>query len=281
MQRYGRIFTGYWTSPDIIELPLPSKLIGAYLLTCHHGNMLGCFRLPIAYAVEDLREGFETVSEGFRNLSEKDFLTYDSDLSWVLIRKFLKWNPIDNPNQGKAAAKLVEQVPRNSSVYELLVRILKDNPANFPEGFLNGLETVSEPYRNQQPQPQPQPQLQPELKNFAHVSDEPSAGAVFHLPLKDGSEYGLQSDLYAEFCKAYPAVKVMEQLPAMRAWLLSNPGKRKTCSGIKAFINRWLSRERDKPDGASRNRSPRAESFAAIDYQKSYGLAPGEHVGLI
>lgn len=161
MQRYGRLFTGFWTSPDIVGQPVETKLLGAHLLSSPHGNMIGCFRVPVAYVVEDLRMGSETVSKGFRNLSEKGFLTYDSGLSWVLIRKFLKWNPIENPNQGKAAAKLFEQVPQNSSVYAPLVQMLKENPANFPSDLLNRLETLPEPFLNPHPHPQPQPQLEP------------------------------------------------------------------------------------------------------------------------
>jgi hypothetical protein len=72
-QRYGRIHINYWTSPDIIGLSPETKLIGAYILTCPHGNMIGCFRLPIAYVVDDLAMGYEAVSEGFRNLCDKGF----------------------------------------------------------------------------------------------------------------------------------------------------------------------------------------------------------------
>lgn len=169
MQRYGRVYTGYWTSPDIIGLPVETKCVGAYLLSCHHGNMIGCFRLPAAYVVEDLRMSSGTVSEGFRNLCEKGFLTYDSDLSWVLIRRFLKWNPLENPNQGKAAAKLVEQVPQNSSVYADLLQMLQAYPANFPDGFVNRLGTAAEPFRNPHPHPHPHPhpELQDDLVQLA------------------------------------------------------------------------------------------------------------------
>ena len=106
--------------------------------------MIGCYRLPIAYAIEDLRMGSERVSKGFRNLCGKGFVTHDSGLSWVLINKFLKWNPIENPNQGIAASKLVMEVPRNSSVYAPLIEILRVNSRNFPEASLR----VWEPFRN-------------------------------------------------------------------------------------------------------------------------------------
>lgn len=143
--RYGKIFTGFWASPNIADHSADAKLLAAYLLSSPHSNMIGCFRLPLAYAGEDLRMGVERVSEGFRNLSSTGFVTHDSALGWVLINRFLKWNPIENTNQGKAAAKLVSEVPCASSVYAPLVEILRSDPTNFPDGFVNGLATVSKP----------------------------------------------------------------------------------------------------------------------------------------
>lgn len=161
MHRWGRLFSGFWTSPGIVGQPVETKCLGAYLLGCPHGNMLGCFRLPTAYVVEDLRMSFETVSEGFRNLSDNSFLTRDSDLSWVLINRHLKWNPIENPNQGKAAMKLFEQVPVTSSVYAPLVQMLKDYPANFPAELLNRFQTAAEPFRNQEKEKEKDPRQEP------------------------------------------------------------------------------------------------------------------------
>jgi hypothetical protein len=278
-QRYGRIHINYWTSPDIIGLSPETKLIGAYILTCPHGNMIGCFRLPIAYVVDDLAMGYEAVSEGFRNLCDKGFVTHDSAVSWLLISKFLKWNPIDNPNQGKAAAKQVDAVPRNSSVYAPLMQILAANPGNFPEGFLNRLETVGEPYRTLQPQLQPHPH--PEQKDLALISEKPElpAAGVFDLPLNDGSEYAVPKKLFEEYVEAYRGVDVAEQLRGMRVWILSNEKNAKTRGGIKRFMNGWLQKAQDR-DG-SHKRAPRAENFKDIDYAKGYELPDGECVGRI
>lgn len=271
--RYGKLYGCYWTSPDIVSLPIETKAIGAYLLTTEHGNMIGCFRLPIAYAVEDLRISSGTVSKGFENLSERGFIVYDSLLSWVLIKNFLKWNSIENPNQGKAAAKLVNDVPRNSSIYAPLTQILKSNPANFPDGFLNGLETLTEPFRNQeqeqehyqQPQPQPQPQL-------LASSDETSlsAGAtVFDLPLLGNGTYGVPRALLDSYVKAYPGISVMAELEKMHAWLLSNTKKqKKTCNGMTRFMNSWLARaQNDAP--IKRGKNDAARISPAVERQRA------------
>jgi hypothetical protein len=252
--RYGKIFTAYWTSSDIIDLPVETKLFGTYLLTSPHANMVGCYRLPIAYAMDDLKMGSETVSNGFRDRSARGFLTHDSALSWVLIRNFLRWNPIENPNQGKAASKLIEEVPRNSSVYAGLIEVLKANPANFPEGFVNGLETLLEGYRNQQPYPYQKPYQEPDHLSAALVPiaarQEPPA--VIMIPLCDGSEFGVNQNDVDQWNELFPSVDVMQQLRAYKAWALSKPKKRKTRRGIKTSITSWLTTKQDQVGVAQR-----------------------------
>jgi len=41
-------------------------------------------------------------------------------------------------------------------------------------------------------------------------------------------------------------VDVEQALRNMRGWLLNNPKNRKTASGIRRFVNSWLSREQDR-----------------------------------
>jgi hypothetical protein len=295
-QRYGRIHVNYWTSLDIIGLSLETKLVGAYILTCPHGNMIGCFRLPIAYVVDDLGMSCPTVSEGFRNLCDTGFITYDSPLSWVLISKFLKWNPIDNPNQGKAAAKQVHGVPRNSSVYAPLVQMLAANPSNFPEGFLNGLETVAEPYRT--PQPQPQPQLQP----HPHPEQKDLSSSIEKTVKAKASVRRFTADEIETIYKAYPlhvkrtkafeaigkALKTIDDpdpvqylLAIVREFADSPAGKKgEFTPHPSTWFNdkRWLDDRAEwhkKGDDGGNRRAPQSANVADADYS-TWGATDGE-----
>ena len=102
-----------------------------------------------------------------------------------------------------------------------------------------------------------------EEKTFAQsdekaIAPAPAQEAVFDLPLVDKSEFGVPQSLYAEFVKAYPGVDVMSELAKMRLWLISNPRNKKTRSGIRRFMNTWLTRAQDgairKPEGAPARR---------------------------
>jgi len=71
------------------------------------------------------------------------------------------------------------------------------------------------------------------------------AQTVVCLPLNDGTEFPVTEGMASEFSSLYPAVDVAQELRSMRGWLLSNPRNRKTSSGIRRFMNSWLSREQD------------------------------------
>jgi hypothetical protein len=130
--------------------------------------MLGCFRLPIGYIAEDLKWGFESVAKGFNELLGIGFVTRDENTGWLIIHNFLKWNPIENPNQGKSIIRLFEHVPAQSTVYKPLVASLLEHGKYMDEPFLNRLQTLSQAFSNQdqdQKQDQEQDQDQEQEKN--------------------------------------------------------------------------------------------------------------------
>lgn len=181
MREYGRLHTSFWTSEDIKKLGDDGRLLAAYLVTGPHSNMIGAFRLPDAYVAEDLGWTAQRVSEGFRNLFRNGFATHDRVSKWVVVHRYLKWNPIENPNQAKAAVKLFEQIPVTAAKHWIALA-LSEYPdwihASRVERFLNPSATVGEPSRNQdQDQDQEQDQEQdPELR------DEPPAPAPVPVP---------------------------------------------------------------------------------------------------
>ena len=153
MRDFGKICTSMWASLQRSGLRSHSKLLFAYLLSSPHTTMLGCFRLPMAYAVDDLASedfGEREVRRAFAELSSKGLIALDEAFATVLIPTFLRWNPVENPNQGKAIVKLVAQIPAASSVYLGLIDALRANSGNLPKGFPNDLDTLSKGYRNQE-----------------------------------------------------------------------------------------------------------------------------------
>jgi hypothetical protein len=162
MREYGKIHSSFWTSQTIRGMSEDGRTLAAYVLTSPHSNMIGCFRIPPAYVAEDLGWDIGRVSEGFNELFSNDFATIDEASKWLVIHRFLKWNPLENPNVGKAAAKLFDQVPDGCPVKPLLAGALREFGNNFPDEKLNRFETLSKPYRNPEPEPEPLPEPEPE-----------------------------------------------------------------------------------------------------------------------
>ncbi|HOV88042.1 MAG TPA: hypothetical protein PLM79_16925 [Syntrophobacteraceae bacterium] len=188
MRDYGKIYVSFWTSADTSSLSMEAKLLGAYLLSSSHTNMIGCFRLPVQYVCSDLQFASESVLNAFAELSTIGFATYDEKHQWIIIHNFLKWNRIENHNQGKAAMKLAEQIPSRSILNPYMVKSLETFGKHLPEsamkqlrkridggekpcethrepfpegsetvskGFPKGFETVSEPAGNPEGQESP------------------------------------------------------------------------------------------------------------------------------
>lgn len=149
MRDYGTIFTRFWIHKDLKKLDDFPKLLAAYLLTGPHSNSLGCFRLPLGYISEDLERPFETLSEGFQELSRIGFTRYDSGENWVFLPKYLKWNPPTNPNQAKGLEKLFDQVPQNFKDYRTLIDAILAYGKHIDKAFQKRLESLSEGFRNQ------------------------------------------------------------------------------------------------------------------------------------
>jgi uncharacterized phage protein (TIGR02220 family) len=176
MREYGSVHTCFWISHDIQALSDQAKLLALYLLTGPHTNMLGCFRVPVGYVAEDLQWGSETVLKRLGELFEKGFITHDKASGWLLIHNFLKWNPIENPNQGKSIKKLFEQIPQTSLVFPLVINLLHRNNKYLDKEFQNRLETLSQPFRNQEQNQEQDKNQEQKLKEM------PSGISMLGLP---------------------------------------------------------------------------------------------------
>lgn len=93
--------------------------------------------------------------------------------------------------------------------------------------------------------------IQSESKSESNVCTAASAAQVASLTLLDGSSFSITEDDAQADQKAYPAVDVMSEYQKMERWLEANPKNRKTKSGIKRFVNSWLSRAQNSARAGS------------------------------
>lgn len=150
---YGRVHTAFWNSPAIRSLGDRGKLLANYLLTGPHSNSIGAFLLPDAYIADDLGWDARAVSAALKELTVAGFCQRFEDGRHIVICKFLEWNPVENPNVGKAALRQLEQLPLDQAL-EHVIAGLETCSKRFP----NGLETVLEQFRTTKPKPSTNPE---------------------------------------------------------------------------------------------------------------------------
>jgi hypothetical protein len=154
MREYGKVFSRIWESADFRSLSEDGRTLVLYLLTCQHATIAGVFRVPDGYACEDLQWTVERVAKGFANLQEKGFATRCDGSMWVWVRKFLEWNPPENPNQRSSAAKVARTIPDSCAWKQEFMRVcgpsLGFEPPQEVPPKANPSATVSEPFANQE-----------------------------------------------------------------------------------------------------------------------------------
>jgi len=60
-------------------------------------------------------------------------------------------------------------------------------------------------------------------------------------------EWAIPPSLYRDLVALYPDVDVLGELRKARAWIITNPTRRKTARGMPRFLNSWLARAVDSP----------------------------------
>lgn len=90
-----------------------------------------------------------------------------------------------------------------------------------------------------------------ESESNTNICAAASAAQVATLTLLDGSSFVITEDDAEKDQKAYPAVDVISEYHKMSRWLDANQKNRKTRSGIKRFINSWLSRAQNSARASS------------------------------
>lgn len=105
-----------------------------YLLSCSHSNLLGCYYLPKPYVMADLEFTAQKVNASFEMLEKHGFIKYDEKNKVVLVKNYLKYNPIENPNQVKAAINKISELPKTA-----LLKDLKNLVEQFGKGFTEPL----------------------------------------------------------------------------------------------------------------------------------------------
>ena len=183
MRDYGRVHCSFWTSPTVAPLSDDGKLLALYLLTSAHSTIAGVFRMPDGYVAEDLGWRFERVGQAFGELLAKGFAQRCAASKWVWVVKHLQWNPPENPNQRKAAAKVVAAVPDNCAWKPDFLKVCAPLLGLAAALLVNPCDTLAQALPNQeQKQEQKQQQEQKQEQHQEQPHNPPAPGARSRPP---------------------------------------------------------------------------------------------------
>ena len=126
--RYQKIYVQIWNDEKFIELSEPSKIFFLYLLTSPHSNLIGAFVIKKGYIAEDLKWSIPRVDKAIKELVKDELILFDVKVSVVAVSNYLKYNPLENPNQFIGAVNIYKTLPKTSilsSIFNTLTTLSK------------------------------------------------------------------------------------------------------------------------------------------------------------
>ncbi|MGX5802317.1 hypothetical protein ACWGS9_13815 [Bradyrhizobium sp. Arg314] len=110
MREYSKVSPKVWQSRRFRSQSDDSRLFYLYLLTCEHQSSAGCFRLPDAYAAENLNWSVERVQAARAPLIADEMLAYDDEAFEYFIRRWFRHNPTANPKHLQGVNRLISEL---------------------------------------------------------------------------------------------------------------------------------------------------------------------------
>lgn len=120
MRTYSIVAPSFWTGETGIELQKRGQetvIMGFYLLTSPHSNMLGLYRQPVGYAGEENGLGLEGATKGLQGCIEAGFCKYDWRSKFVWVIEMAAWQ----------IAKQIKESDNRSKGIQVAYNALPDN----------------------------------------------------------------------------------------------------------------------------------------------------------
>jgi hypothetical protein len=124
---YTKVESRFWDDEKLKPLDDDSKLLALFFLTTKHRNIIGMYIIPSVFVTHCLKWSEERFREAFTKLLGIGFIKYDEATEIVFITNFLsqQYNPIENPNQIKAAIEKTNELPLSPLFEDLIAALHK------------------------------------------------------------------------------------------------------------------------------------------------------------
>jgi hypothetical protein len=154
---FAQVPVSYWATARREGWTGDECLLGIYLLSSPHRNLEGFYRLPAAYAADDVAWTAGRVRDALDRLVARDYIAYDNESSVVLVVDGLShYCPKGekqiigalNSLRGVPSTHLIERLIESAEKHgpEFAIKLRKAYPATAdtpPKGYPPGLDTPS------------------------------------------------------------------------------------------------------------------------------------------
>ncbi|UZQ86014.1 hypothetical protein ODU73_000407 [Thermoclostridium stercorarium] len=130
---YTRVESRFWQDEKMRAVSDDVRYLMLYLLTSPHRNIIGFYFLPLPYACFDLGWDEKRFMKALQELLSAGLIRYDKQVHVVLVKNYLKHNPLENPNQVKSAIEKIKEIPE-TPLFQDFLEIVKqlDKPLYKP-----------------------------------------------------------------------------------------------------------------------------------------------------
>jgi len=189
------IATRIWHDEKFRDLPDDAKMLFVYLLTCPHGNMCGLFYLPSLYACHDLGWPEERYAAAIEHL--RGHVCIEEDV--ILIKNFLRYNPIKGPKQAIGAARRLQEVPETSLINPFLELLEKNT---LPVDYNTFTNTLSIPYLRSENTPSiPETESDTDTESVTEAETDRKPPTPFQSIV----------DLFHSYCPSLPRIRTITE----------------------------------------------------------------------
>ena len=131
---YQKIDQRIWDDENFRQLSPLGKLVWMYLIVppSSVGNFIGFYTLRPSAGAEDLEIELSEFNTALGEITKRGMATYDEENRVILVKNFLKYNPVGGNLQMKGVENALKRLPRTQLLYEF--RDLLDQPQIRQEG---------------------------------------------------------------------------------------------------------------------------------------------------
>lgn len=204
---YGAVDRQTWNDERFRAWDRDVRDVWLYLLTCPHGNRLGCFVLSPLYVADDVQISPDRARECLEFLEGEERIVWDEERRVVCIVRHLHpdYNPLANQSVVKAAVKDLKDLPNSRrAMAALLWAVRKWGKPHYkqleqrlehcvPQGVVDGepdSDSRCPAFTRVTPDPDPDPDHETEGagSSLPSVETSPDASAESHEPDQEGGD---------------------------------------------------------------------------------------------